>query len=135
MMKKLKRVTLVVACQAALASNCFAGGTVDFNEYVVPLIKQRPFFYEFLIGIFEFDKSAFATTIGGNINSDLAGYRIGPYTVCAKIRGTSGSCNMDVVIDTNTHFFDASGKELDGPEGARTVKEDFYAIEVNPAPK
>jgi hypothetical protein len=32
------------------------------------------------------------------------------------------------------HFLDKNGKELDGPEVAESVREEFYAIEVNPPP-
>lgn len=60
--------------------------------------------------------------------------RIGPYQVCAKLRSPPGSdsCSIQVVIDTDAHFSDKNGREVDGPGGAQTVKEDFCAIEMDP---
>jgi len=113
---------------------CFAGGTVDFEEYVHPIMMKRPFFAKFVLDTFDLDKSASAVTIGREINQKLAGYRIGPYTVLAKKKGVPGPYTMEVTIDTNVHFYDKKGHELDGPENAKTVKEEFYAIEVNPLP-
>lgn len=117
-------------------SNCFANGTVNFQEQVLPLINQRPFFAQFLSQTFVFEKDAVGATVGTNVSRKLGLTRIGPYRVCARLRGSTGSdsCSLQVVIDTDTHFLDKNGNEIDGPEGAESVKEDFYAIEVNPPP-
>jgi len=133
MKKYLVPAVLGIVLQCTLAT-AFAGGTVDFVQDVQPIIMQRPFFAKFLFDTFDFEKSADAVTIGREVNPQLAGYRIGPYTVFAKKKGTAGPYNMEVVIDTNVHFFDAKGIELNDAEHAKTVKEDFYAVEVNPFP-
>ncbi|WP_143136889.1 hypothetical protein [Burkholderia ubonensis] len=132
---KLMRMRLMIVCLiGSFAVSCFADGTVDFREQVLPIINQRPFFANFLKKTFEFEGSAIGVTIGSNVSEKLGLVRIGPYRVCAKIRGDaqSGACEMQVVIDTNPHFYDEHGKEIDGPEGAWSVKEDFLGIEVDP---
>ncbi|WP_321955142.1 hypothetical protein [Paraburkholderia bannensis] len=128
-------VRIVMLCLIGyFPAECFADGTVDFKSQVIPIINQRPFFANFLNETFEFQNSAVAVTIGSNVSSELGLTRIGPYRVCAKMRNDkqANSCAMEVVIDTNTHFFNKDGKEIDGPEGAVSVKEDFLGIEVNP---
>jgi hypothetical protein len=119
---------------ASYATSCLADGTVDFRQQVLPVINQRPFFADFLFKTFEFENTAIGVTIGSNVGEKLGLTRIGPYRVCAKLRGdTQGEpCAMQVVIDTDPHFFDEYGKEVDGPEGAQSVKENFFAIEINP---
>ncbi|WP_243050497.1 hypothetical protein [Dyella sp. RRB7] len=135
-MKIMKMAFVGFILSLTCAGNCFADGTVDFQKQVLPIINQRPFFSEFLLKTFEFDNSAIGVTIGSNVSEKLGLERIGPYRVCARLRGSdqSKSCGMQIVIDTDPHFFDKSGKEIDGPEGAQSVKEDFFAIEVNPPP-
>lgn len=129
-------VLVAIISLLAYSEHCFADGTVNFENQILPIIKQRPFFAEFLLKTFEFEESAIGVTIGSNVSPKLGLVRIGPYRVCAKLRVTtqSNSCAMQVVIDTDTHFFDKNGKEVDDPVFAQSVKEDFYAIEINPPP-
>ncbi|WOD20265.1 hypothetical protein [Paraburkholderia kirstenboschensis] len=135
-MKNLKKFSMILLLSASYAANCFADGSVNFEQQVLPIINQRPFFADFLRQIFEFDKDAVGVTIGSNVSKGLGLTRIGPYRVCAKLRGVlqSDPCPMQMVVDTDTHFFDKNGKEVDGPEGAQSVRENFYAIEVDPPP-
>lgn len=133
-MKAVHVVSAIFLTMVSYGQSCLADGTVDFQQRVLPIIKQRPFFADFLLQTFEFESSAVGVTIGGNVSPQLGLARIGPYHVCAKRRGDaqSGSCAMVVVIDTDVHFRDKSGKEVDDPAHAQSVTEDFYAIEVNP---
>jgi hypothetical protein len=135
-MKRSKLFWAIFLSLTSYGSSCFADGTIDFEKQVLPLIKQRPFFAQFLLQTFQFEKDAIGVTIGADVNPKLALARIGPYQVCARLRSAPGSdsCSIQVVIDTDAHFFDENGKEVDGPGGAQTVKEDLYAIEVNPPP-
>jgi hypothetical protein len=119
---------------ASYATNCLADGTVDFRQQIIPIINQRPFFADFLLKTFEFENAAIGVTIGSNVGPKLGLTRIGPYRVCARLRGDAQGepCATQVVIDTDPHFFDENGKEVDGPERAQSVKENFFAIEINP---
>lgn len=65
-----------ITVYCAAMPTCLAGGTVNFEEYVKPIIMKRPFFDKFVFDTFDFDKSASAVTIGREINPTLAGYRI-----------------------------------------------------------
>lgn len=133
-MKKIRLILAIFLALAFYGTNCFADGSVSFDEQVLPIINQRPFFANFLLQTFEFDKNAVAVTIGPNVSEKLGSTRIGPYRVCARLRSAplSDPCSTQVVIDTDTHFLDKDGKEVDGPEGAQSVRESFYAIEVDP---
>lgn len=135
-MQRVKLSWTIFLSLACYGSSCFADGSVDFEQQILPLINQRPFFAKFLSQTFEFEKDAIGVTIGADVSPKLALTRVGPYRICAKLRSPPGgdSCSVQVVIDTNTRFFDQNGKEVDGPQGAQSVKEDFYAIEVNPPP-
>ncbi|MFM0224092.1 hypothetical protein [Paraburkholderia dipogonis] len=135
-MKTSKLSWAIFLSLTSYGSSCFADGTVDFEQQVLPLINQRPFFAQFLTQTFVFEKDAVGTTVGANVSQKLELTRVGPYRVCARLRSSpsSDSCSVQVVIDTDTHFFDKNGREIDGPQGAQSVKEGFYAIEVNPPP-
>jgi len=133
MKKYLVSAAIGIVLQSGVVP-AFADGTLDFVQGVQPLLMQRPYFARFLLDTFDFDQSAQAVTVGRDVNPVLAGQRIGPYTVFAKKKGTSGPYTIAVVIDTNLHFLDAKGVELDDPQHAVTVKEDFYAVEINPMP-
>lgn len=126
-------VSAIFIAMMSCGEICLADGTVDFQKQVLPIIKQRPFFADFLLQTFEFERTASGVTIGNNVSPQLGMTRIGPYQVCAKRRGDSesSSCAMVVVIDTEPHFLDKNGKEVDDPANAQSVTEDFYAIEVN----
>ena len=133
----MKKYLISVAIGLVLQSGvgpAFADGTLDFAQEVQPILMQRPYFAKFLLDTFDFDKSAQAVTVGRAVNPTLAGLRIGPYTVFAKKKGTAGPYTTAVVIDTYLHYLDAKGVELDDLQQAVSVKEDFYAVEINPMP-
>jgi hypothetical protein len=111
---------------------CRADGTVMFSTDIIPLLMQRPVFGRFLLDTLDFSTQASGTTIGANVNPALAMARIGPYTVLAKKKGSQSSLDMDVVINTDQHYYDAAGKETDDITKAASVRETFASIEINP---
>src|SRR5690242_17548042 len=108
-MKRLRvgLLALSVALAAAVgsATACRADGTVMFSSDIVPLLMQRPVFGQFLLDTLDFSTQARATTIGANVNPTLAMARIGPYTLLAKKKGSQSSFTMDVVINTDQHYY------------------------------
>ncbi|WP_128595231.1 hypothetical protein [Paraburkholderia kirstenboschensis] len=42
-MKNLKKFSMILLLSVSYAVNCFADGSVNFEQQVLPIINQRPF--------------------------------------------------------------------------------------------
>ena len=130
----MKRTLLFMFLAAPLC--VFAGGTVSFQNDVVPILMERPFFAKVLLDTFDFKDTVVATTIGREVSPALALRRIGPYRVVARKRSSSETAyDMVIVINTTVHFLDNRGREVQSPKAAVKIREDFDSIEINPLPK
>ena len=129
----MRRIALLVVLSIPLLA--FADGTVSFQNDVIPILMQRPFFAKILLDTFQFKDTVIATTIGRQVSPGLALDRAGPYRVLARKKSDKGTVyDMIVVINTTIHFLDKSGKETESPRNAVRLREDFDSIEIDPIP-
>ena len=69
--------------------------------------------------------------IGQNVNPHLGGTRLGPYTVLAKPKGSTGPFVFEVTVTTEAEPLDGAGKPVPLAK-ARSIKEKFVSVALAP---
>jgi hypothetical protein len=117
-----------------------AGGSVDFQTDVAPLLIGHPDYQAELRGI-DFDQLGAGERISGRSAPALAGQRVGPYDFIATSTGTSGA--VRVHFETEVRFYDGEGRRLaeirggewNGTEDLRSavrIEEELIALDIKP---
>jgi hypothetical protein len=120
---------VLVACLLLAPVCCPGGGSCDFEEDVKPILMQEPALADYLLSTLDFYRTASAVRIGGIVNQELGGKRIGPYTIDARPRGLKGPYIFLVTINTERLFFDKDHKKTD-LQAASTVEEKLTSVEI-----
>lgn len=115
-----------------------AGGSVDFQTDVAPLLQGHPEFAAELQGV-EFGQLGEGERVNGRMAPNLAGQRVGPYDFI----GNTQHGAVRVHFETALRFYDAEGRRLaevrdgqwEGTEDLRTavkVEEEITFIRIQP---
>ena len=86
------------------------GRSVSFDEQVLPLLKQNEPLAEVLLDTLEFQDRV-------HVQSDFSDHRqvgryLGPYTVFAKPKGSSGEWEFEITVRTTWTVYDRNGQEI-----------------------
>lgn len=112
-----------------LAVPALAGGSFIFQEDLEPLLEKDRRIGAFIMKSMDFDDVGDATRLGRHF-SHLGGKRIGPYSVYAKTKGSTGPYNLIVTVKTEATFIDEDGRPLDhGKAGQRLFDDSVNCIE------
>jgi len=117
-------------------SVCTAGGTVSLSE-LDPLLRQKPDLRMFLISALDMDDTVMAAVRFGSHVKFLGGARIGPYMIKARPKTPANASPIEVVLCTDTRFFDASGRVTQEETNATRLEEKLSVVmlrEANSAP-
>ena len=106
-----------------------AGGSCDFEEDVKPILMQQPKLGEHLIATLDIYRTASAVRIGSDVNEELGGARVGPYTMYAKPKNAKGPYVFELTVNTKQKFLDADGKKTK-LEKAASVKETLENVQI-----
>lgn len=116
-----------------LCAKAYGGGSFGL-ERVMPLLKQNESIYLFVMDTLDLESGGWAVRIGSNVNPDLGGARIAPYTIRAKRKGAKGDWTYLLQINAETTYYDSNGKDVPLQEG-KTIKEKLVGIELLPIPQ
>jgi hypothetical protein len=122
----------LVLLLAALPGLCLAAGTVTLAE-IDPLLRQRPQLRAFLVSTFDLDPTVAAALRFGSHVKYLGGAHAGPYIIRAKPKAPSGAAALEIVICTDTRFFDPSGKATEDEANAARLEETLAAVMLREA--
>ncbi|MDF7801834.1 hypothetical protein P4C99_20315 [Pontiellaceae bacterium B1224] len=123
-------------------SHAFGGGSVSFDQQLLPILKQDKTFSVALLNSFEFNRSVYAQSDFGN-HTMFDGERLGPYTLLAKPKGSESTWVFEVTIHTKWTIYDRDGnviplKDETGkttgifdPKAIR-IEETFEILELKP---
>ena len=132
---------LILALTLVSGSVAYAGGSVEFESHVKPILMQEPTLAKKVMSTVEFSELGTAVRIGSSVSPALGGTRVGPYVFEARERGRADS-NLLVTIDTHVDFFDKNGKlvyQMDDGEEIGSIenmkqavryKESFSAVKI-----
>lgn len=112
------------------ASIAFADGTVSTAELLNALRDSNPQLVKTLESGFDLDKDAEGVTIGRAMNPQLAGTRIGPYSVSGTIHGAADAVKLTITLNTQKTFTDARGNKTAKPAAAAKVTEKLESITI-----
>lgn len=89
-----------------LVPTAYAEGAVSFNDNIVPMLKDRPQFKEFILQSFSVADTGWGVRIDSPTMPHMGGARMGPYRFQAIWHSPHGGTPITLVIDTKTEFFD-----------------------------
>ncbi len=117
---------LLLLCSTSLV---MAGGSVDLSD-IQPLLQQQPQLWKFFTDHFEISDHGGGARL--SIDSPLRGYRFGPYTFPAKVKGSSSDYDLEITVVTDLYFLDAHSKEITDETKAVEKEEVLTGITVGP---
>jgi hypothetical protein len=127
-----RALRLLVPFLAALPGVCLAAGTVTLAD-IDPLLRQRPQLRELLLSSFDMDPTVTAALRFGSHVRYLGGAHAGPYIIRAKPKAPHDAAALEIVICTDTRFFDPSGKATEDEANAARLEETFTAVMLREA--
>ncbi|MGF6371231.1 hypothetical protein OKW40_003981 [Paraburkholderia sp. RAU6.4a] len=118
-----------------LVPTVYADGSISFNDYIVPMLKDRPQFKEFILQSFSVTDTGWGIRINSPTMPHMGGARMGPYRFQAIWHSPRGDTPVTLVIDTKTEFFDRHRRQITGSDlrGTTSITETLDSIEVEPA--
>jgi len=111
----------------------FGGGSYPV-EWLMPLFLQDPVIHSFVTSTLDLDDSAWARRIGSNVNEDLGGARLAPYTILAKPKGSTGPWVFQLILEADAVFLDAQGQPVPLEKGKK-IKETLKGIQMISIPE
>ena len=129
---------LIVAAFSFIPAQIWAGGSVGFEEDVLPILKSRPVFERFILEAFKmrYNGNGWGERISNEVMPNMGGARIGPYKFQATWHGLDGDTPITLIINTNTKFLNRVGREVVNEiyhgKRVRSVKETLDNIEILP---
>ena len=109
--KILKGTTMVTVALLflALGHSAWAGGSF-IRDDLLHILEQQPAIAAWVVNGLDLDESGYAMRIGLNVNPNLGGLRVGPYTILAKPKGVRGPFTLEVTVETECNGLDDAGK-------------------------
>jgi hypothetical protein len=125
---------LVIVASFLITPLAHADGSVSFGADVVPILKERPLFEQFIQRTFSVTDAGWAVRIDGPTMPKMAGARMGPYRFQSIWHAPQGDTPVTLVIDTKARFFDEHHREILGDDLRKTalITETLDSIEVEP---
>ncbi|MFT4065767.1 hypothetical protein [Paraburkholderia sp.] len=119
---------------ALLVSTACAEGAISFNDNIVPMLKDRQQFKEFISQSFSVTDTGWGVRIDSPTMPHMGGVRMGPYRFQAIWHSPHGDTPVTLVIDTKTEFFDSHRRKINGSDlrGATSITETLDSIEIEP---
>ncbi|MBC8736777.1 hypothetical protein F6X40_08115 [Paraburkholderia sp. UCT31] len=117
-----------------LVPTAYAEGAVSFNDNIVPMLKDRPQFKEFILQSFSVADTGWGVRIDSPTMPHMGGARMGPYRFQAIWHSPHGGTPITLVIDTKTEFFDSHRRQITGSDLRETtsITETLESIGVEP---
>lgn len=130
--KHASRVLLVAVGGTLSSMLAQAEGTVSFLSDIVPVMKTRPSFENFITQSFSVVDAGWGVRINSPTMPHMGGARMGPYRFNAIWHSKKGDVPVTLLINTRTQFFDDRHKEIMGDDlrKATFIKETLDSIEV-----
>ena len=107
----MKQIELLIVLVLLGAVSVFGGGGVSFDEQLLPLLQQNKPLADLLLKTFDFRDSVYAQSDFGD-HTRFGGERLGPYTVLAKPKGSSGDWVFEITVQTEWTIYDRAGKVI-----------------------
>jgi hypothetical protein len=124
---------IIIGLLAYLSHFVHAGGTISTSDDIVPILSQRSQLKDAILDTFELSQDGWSfQRIGGVVNSELGGARVGPYQVLAKRKGSKGNFTFEIILHTKSIFLDRSGKQTSLEKGVKIV-ETLASVEIREA--
>ncbi|MBC8746685.1 hypothetical protein OKW43_003360 [Paraburkholderia sp. WC7.3g] len=112
----------------------YAEGAISFTDNIMPMLKDRPQFKEFILQSFSVTDTGWGVRVDSLTMPHMGGARMGPYRFQAIWHSPQGDTPVTLVIDTKTEFFDSHRRQITGSDLRRTtsITETLDCIEVEP---
>ncbi|MGF6541334.1 hypothetical protein [Paraburkholderia youngii] len=112
----------------------YADGSVSFHGDIIPMLKERAQFEQFISEDFTVTDTGWGTRIDSATMPHMGGARMGPYKFQAAWHSPHGDVPVTLIIDTKIRFLDRYGHEIMGGDlrETRSVSETFDSIEIEP---
>ncbi|HEY2021548.1 hypothetical protein [Paraburkholderia sp.] len=119
---------------ALLVPTAYAEGSISFIDNILPMLKERPQFKDFIAQSFSVTDTGWGIRIDSPTMPHMSGARMGPYRFQAIWHSPHGDTPVTLVIDTKTEFFDSHRRQITGSDlrGATSISETLDSIEVEP---
>lgn len=138
----MNRIIILTISAFLGISHAFGGGSISFEEQLLPIMNQDKVFADALLNTFDFSSNVFAQTDFGD-HTRFGGKRLGPYTLLAKPKGSQSTWVFEVTIITKWTIYDQKGnviplKDENGkmtgifdPKAIR-IEESFENVQLKP---
>lgn len=130
--KYFARVLVTSSLGMGMVPFAHADGSVSFVSDIIPMMKSRPIFEQFITQSFSITDTGWGVRIDSSTIPHMGGTRIGPYRFYAVWHSPKGDVPVTLIIDTKTQFFDARHHEITGDDlrRATAVTETLDSIEI-----
>jgi hypothetical protein len=115
-----------------LVPSLLADGTLATSDIVQTLEPTNPPLVKALRSEFDLDKDAVGSVIGRAVNPQLAGTRIGPYTIRGRLKSQPG-LELLITLKTEIIFFDRHHRKTKKVASSDSVQETLVSIEFEAA--
>ncbi|WP_143808852.1 hypothetical protein [Paraburkholderia susongensis] len=126
------RAMIAASLGIGAAQFAYADGSVSFALDIIPMMKGRPIFEQFIAQSFSITDTGWGIRIDSPTIPHMGGARIGPYRFNAIWHSPKGDVPVTLIIDTKTQFFDAHHREITGDDlrEATSITETLDSIEI-----
>jgi len=133
LLKDMLMRSIILIFLALIPSVMYADGTIYLSD-IEPLLKQQPELWTSITNSFDLRDVGVAPRINVRESQKLDGYRIAPYTIEAKRKGSTGPFIFEIEIQAKTRYYDSKGKEVSVQRAAK-LKEDFEGVAIQMRPQ
>lgn len=132
--KYFTQVLIALGIGVGVVPLVYADGSVSFASNIVPMMKGRPVFEQFITQSFLIKDTGWGVRINSPTMPHMGGARMGPYRFNAVWHSPKGDVPVTLIIDTKIQFFDARHREITGSDLRKTtsITETLDSIEVEP---
>jgi len=110
-------------------STANAAGSFSLATELMPVLNHKPGLKKSILDNFDLHETGSANRIGFRANERLAGKRIGPYFLKAKLKGKKSDFDLTIIVHTIVRFKDEKGNKT-SLTNAYAVEESFHSYEV-----
>ena len=123
----MARTIRLAAFLTALPGVCCAAGTLSLAD-IDPLLRQKPQIRAFLSSSFDMEPTVTAALRFGSHVKYLGGAHAGPYIVIARPKALKDAAPLEIILCTDTRFFDPSGRPTEDEANAARLEETLTAV-------
>lgn len=132
---KIFLFSFLFACMSLFSLVPMGNGSVDFKRNIIPILKTKPEFGNYILQSFKFYGDPMGNRMGESFSPILSGGRIGPYDLEVSWRSGSVEVFFVLVINTRIYFYGNDGNEIKDGNYIKSTKyfEVLDSIEIFPA--